>query len=551
MVDDPKEIKEDAEQSSMISLCEAPELNIKGPESKNILTKDLASEVVNKALHTKGLSNSEKWTSWVVEAMQEEEFPLTPSKIAAVLAIIEQESSFEVDPKTSGILRKLDENEAEIKKEYPWVETLLSSAGINKLFLRHRTAAGKAKTEGEAVHVLHAAIEDFKTSYPEAAREVAFHNPDWELEALVSIGTLGPTQISVLSTFDGEERQNLTPEAYRLRQLEMVRDPKLAIRHTIRRLKEGALVNGTNFLQTVGDYKGGQDAHFKATVQMALRLVNPNVAIDGDLLRYDLRGLPLDQDSQSLLTAVEFNNHYELGFSKEQIQRAFAKTGKDLTEDCVIRSILEKAGEKEDYDLEVTLDTSKGGNDAKGKETVSQYVKSVAKRYEAWRKQLEDQLRLLQEKAAPPTEEKQALKEDKTVKKAPEEKRPPNPVVEKSTVAAVTTIPDSPPVSAKALRLKAFRTEVETIFKSQCKGQFRLEVNEGSTEIGPYLIIKFIGDTSFSNITVQEHESDEGVFVSQKMKKASSQEIEEVRGDVENMDVIKTKVVSWMKSQCQ
>lgn len=550
---DESEIKQKQKQE-----CSTPELEINLPEDKNVLSREEADELLKDALQGQSIKESGQWSKWILEAMHKEEFAFTTSKMAALLAIIEQESAFQGDPKTSGIRGKLDAEEQKIRDSYPLLIPLLEGTALRPFFEKYKDKASRVETEGDAVHVLQDAISDLKGNYPSIVTELAYEDPDWELKALQAVGTLGPTQVSVLFTFTEAERRSLTPEQYAQRQREMIENPEIGILYTVRRFKAGAQVNGKNFLQTVGDYKGGQDAHFKAKIQLALRLLNPDLVVDGDLLRYDHRGLPLDEDSKTLTTALAFNEQFQLGFSREEIFSSFAKNGPELVQDCVIRSFLDRATREEDFELGmVTLDTKKGGTDRKGQETVSQYVKKVGDRYSRWRKILEE-LRMARQLVNAPAQPvpAQPSRKEKGVESSPlPNKTKPAPVVVEKTPSTPQKIPvqkESEPFEDRRERRAEFVRAVRGALARYpgCDELFQTDIQLFDTHTLPAVMLQFSAPSGSMTFAIQEDGEDGSVYVKQYRNAPGQERVVLTDGHVASMEVIRTKVVTWIETTC-
>ncbi|QQR55216.1 DUF1615 family protein [Candidatus Peregrinibacteria bacterium] len=375
--------------------CGASEWELTPPPQAEALEPALAKRALQSALEFR-FPNDEveagRWANALVSAMEKERYPLTVTKMALLLAFIETESDFQVDPAfTSGQVRSEISDTIEAKeKQYPGALQWAKDLGIYDDYEPFLDRAKAAKSEGSVLKILHDGIDALKAEGKENTRALIVQRfgEDWEFLALGLVHSLGPTQINAWNTFSLEERKTLTPDQLRMRQLELLNSPETGIQYTVRLLKALQEVYGNDLPSVIGDYKGGPFAHFKAKIQVILQGVTPDLEVDGDLVFYTAKGLPdSTRDSSTLLAAFQFNEKHELGFEDEQIREAFAKTGKDLMEDCVVRSILQE-GQELGVDLNVRLQTSKGEGSAKARQTVEEYVDLVTGRYREWLERL-------------------------------------------------------------------------------------------------------------------------------------------------------------------
>ena len=390
-------VKSDAPSGgSSSSVCSAPAWPENPQPNDEIIDEQTAIHAAQTVLAKRGIPDANDWGVKIVKTMEEVGYPLTYSKLALTLAFIDQESGFKWDP---GIYEdlggKIRGKRAQYESEYPYLTRTIKKTDEGRKLLKFidgkSARASKAQTEGELVGILHEDLTQFEAEFPLTTTALNTAIPDWRLEALSQVATFGPMQVGVLSTFSPEERAGLTWEKYAERQDLLVARPQEALEDGIRYIQELQAYYGDCVGCVIHDYKGGAFAHLNAQFQVMLREVNPDLVVDGDLLKFDpTTGVPLEEVSASESAARKFNKKYNLGYSDEEIRKALKKRGPDFVEDCFVRRVAEKYMKKHET-LEpsrTTLNIKKGdgekGETAKDQETVTEYVKKVIERYKKW-----------------------------------------------------------------------------------------------------------------------------------------------------------------------
>lgn len=380
--------------------CTAPVLAKSAPSDLDVLEAAVAKSKIEAALSRQSIPEARAWSEAIVGAMEEEAYPLTFSKIAAVMAFLQQESSFQEDPRLD-MRYELKEKRAQLYEAYPVLKDIEASdvfeAAGGPAYLDSLEARALAlNSERQAVDLLHVAIDDaheFLSEHWMLGQFVAgSFGSNWDFYALDVVHSVGPAQLNPLGTFTLEERTSLTPDQLKKRQLELF-DRKVAVRFLVRRLKAHQDAYGTEFGKVIADYKGGPFASLHSQFQHALReTVAPGLSLDGDLVFYTGRALPdPEKESSTFKAALKFNEEYELGFSRDEIWNALSSTGVEFQENCFVRTTIQRAQMESSTTIgEFTLETSKGGDSAKGKQTVVEYTRQVWSKYRFWGNELED-----------------------------------------------------------------------------------------------------------------------------------------------------------------
>ncbi len=370
--------------------------------------KDLITEAQAKAAITKAISanertrsvDAEKWAEIVIEAMRQAKYPLTYSKIAFILAMIQVESGFQENPRiVENMAQEVEDAEQKLRARIPLLgDTVDFPKDMQTLIDRYKAKARRCTRERDVVGLLHDAIIEVKDKYPVLFQVIPDH---YLTEAQLRISTLGPMQVNVVGTFLEEERDALTWIQIYERQQRLLDDPVYAVAAGIKYCVRLQGEYGDNIGSVIGDYKAGRFSHRNTKIQMMLRTVanEPSLVVDGDLLRYQTDGSPAKDISATEAAMQQFvrNQGLEKKFPDAAIRETLEQEkepgllGTDLVQ-ALTEAYRERTGETQLP--KTTLFLSKGGQGVKGKETVDQYIRKVLARYWRWRGLFQPRARL-------------------------------------------------------------------------------------------------------------------------------------------------------------
>jgi hypothetical protein len=215
------------------------------------------------------------WAEAIDTAFSDLGIPKTKENLCATMAIIEQESNFDADPRVSGLPRIVRDEMTKKMRQLGIPESVLTLA----LTMKSPTGATYAEridrlqTEND----LNLLYRDMTSEIPLGRRLLEGHNP---------VRTGGPMQVSVKFA---EAKAKETPYPY---------PSDRSIREELFSRRGGVYfgvaylldypADYDRMLYRFGDFNAGHYASRNAAFQAAIsRLTGSTIAIDGDLLRYD------------------------------------------------------------------------------------------------------------------------------------------------------------------------------------------------------------------------------------------------------------------------
>jgi Protein of unknown function (DUF1615) len=301
------------------------------PPAKAPRTLDVA-EVVR--LFPEGVADAEGWAGDLLRASSAAGIPADTEHLCGAVAILQQESGFQVDPPVPGLAdmvrKRLDELAAKLgppgKAE---VQRLLAERrpGDNRTFAQRLRGL---HTERDldllfrdmlaAAHARHPVVYRAANVLDGVFRRAS-------LEDLNPVGTAGSMQVGARWVLNHTQGQFANADAVR----DILFTRAGGLRWGVQRLW-GYPAHYPRPLFRFADYNAGEYASRNAAVQRALsRLTGQPLAPDGDLLAYDGHGEPNGEESDSLKALL-----------------AFAKSVPELSAAEVRRDVLlEKRGEFE------------------------------------------------------------------------------------------------------------------------------------------------------------------------------------------------------------
>jgi hypothetical protein len=255
----------------MLSLagCVGPKLARHGPNPVQVRA------AIDRALPN-GVSDRAGWSADIAAGFIKLDVPATRENICAVVAVIEQESGFQVEPAIPGLgriaLRTIDRRASRIHVPLILVHAALDLKSSNGRTYRERLAA--ARTERQLSDI----YEDFVGRIPLGKRLFASWNP---------IRTRGPMQVNVRFA---ERFESKRPYPYR--------DPQLSLRDELFNRRASIYFGIAHlldyqapydrFLYRFADYNAGQYASRNAAFQRAASvLAGRPLKADGALLPGD------------------------------------------------------------------------------------------------------------------------------------------------------------------------------------------------------------------------------------------------------------------------
>ncbi len=283
------------------------------------------------------------WAEDIIEGIEKTRRPVTPERVCAVVAVVEQESGFQIDPAVRNLPSVIRQG---LKKKFARlgpmaglaVKAILEAhAPGNKTSFEKRIA--RLKTESDLDRLfrdIEASVRHrFPGSLVMASLVSKLMGNGW-IEDLNPVTTAGSMQVKVSYAKEMDEWKGLSDHE---------------IRDQLYTRKGGVLAGASrllayeakyqDILYRFADYNSGIYSSRNAAFQMALSDVgNRRLVADGDLLSYQPDGNPKDEITNSLKSMVEFGKHHEI--SDRSIRRA-ARHEKD--EDFESSEIWEKVRE--------------------------------------------------------------------------------------------------------------------------------------------------------------------------------------------------------------
>lgn len=239
------------------------------------------------------------WGSDVHRALLDAGQPVTPDTVCQVLATIEQESGYEADPEVPNL-------GAVVKGEVDAVFERLGpiAAPVRRVLLDHTADGatgtfeqrlGKVRTEQQADRLYREIVGFHMDRHPNIARAMSLLAPDF-VEDHNPITTSGSMQVSVSWAIALGAADGLAPGEIR----DALYTRRGGVRYgTARLFAHDADYDDPRY--RFADYNAGVWASRNAAVQaLASNLTGIDIALDGDILRYDSDGEPSREVSNTV-----------------------------------------------------------------------------------------------------------------------------------------------------------------------------------------------------------------------------------------------------------
>ena len=290
-------------QNRPVSPAAAPAPSAPAPSVP--LTESQLNDLVLTLLPTK-LADKQGWADDIQSALRS--LHITPSgeNYCAVLAVTEQESSFQADPYVAGlpaiVRREIEQRRDRYHIPQTVVDWILSTTSSDGRSYQQRI--DRLRTEKELSDL----IEEIAATIPAGKKLFAHYNP---------IRTGGPMQVSVEFA---EGHAQVRPYPYRING--NLRNEVFS--------RRGGLYFGTailldypapydDILYRFADFNAGRYSSRNAAFQRAVSLVSRHpLSMDGDLLRYE-HSLPSATPSNTRLALASINQR--LNMNDAEIQR--------------------------------------------------------------------------------------------------------------------------------------------------------------------------------------------------------------------------------------
>jgi len=263
------------------------------------------NQLVLKLLPVK-LNDKQGWANDLQAAFRNLKVPHSPDNYCAVISIIQQESSFQADPKVPGlpaiVQREIEQRRIKYNIPAPAMNWMLSATSRNGRSYRQRIDT--LKTEKELSDL----VEEIVAAIPAGGKLFSDYNP---------VHTGGPMQVSF--TF---AEAHIRARAYPYSVNGNLRNEVFS--------RRGGLYFGTamlldypapydNIIYRFADYNAGRYSSRNAAFQNALsRISGKALAPDGDLLRYQ-QGQPVAASSNTQRALRGISNLLQM--SDAEIQR--------------------------------------------------------------------------------------------------------------------------------------------------------------------------------------------------------------------------------------
>jgi len=253
-----------------------------------------------------GVKDREGWSGDIFTAFSALRIPPTPDNICAVIAVIEQESTFQADPVVPG-LSQIVQKEIEARRERLHLPRLLVDAALLKTSPDGRSYKARIdalRTEKQ----MNDLFDDMISELPNGRSLLGGYNP---------VRTGGPMQVSVAFA-----EEQFTEKAYPYPRRGSVRSEVFT--------RRGGVYFGTailldypapysKLLYRFADFNAGRYSSRNAAFQAAVaRISGQPLALDGDLLRYT-GGVPSSEPSTTLTALQRIASR--LGLSGAEINR--------------------------------------------------------------------------------------------------------------------------------------------------------------------------------------------------------------------------------------
>ncbi|GEL73029.1 hypothetical protein MVI01_48130 [Myxococcus virescens] len=274
------------------------------------------------------LQDREGWARDVLAALEVEELAPSPPAVCSVLAVIEQESGYKVDPAVAGLPKMVRARlEEHANKLGPLGRKVLASVlegrakGSKKTFDERLRAL---RTERDLDRLFRDMLAYYENEFPSTFKVVDFASgvfASGNLHEFNPVTTAGSMQVSVRYAMQ-KAGEDADPAEVR----ESMYTRAGGVRYGTARLL-GYEAAYPEPLFRFADYNAGVYASRNAALQSQVsRLTGHPLAPDGDLQLYDKQGQPRSEDSKSLLALLAFRQRFapeEL--SERQVRRDVRK----------------------------------------------------------------------------------------------------------------------------------------------------------------------------------------------------------------------------------
>ena len=322
---DNKELKKPKQEGDAKSIILSPLTAPIQPQSQVNTAYDWINKI--KSWLPVKASDKEGWSQDIFQAFYTQKINLNKENICGVIAIIDQESSFQVEPKIPG-LPQIVKKELEARREKyhvpEWVlEKSLNTTSSNGKSYAQRISA--LKTEND----INRLFDDMTNELPFGKRLLEGRNP---------VHTGGPMQVS-LKFAEASVKENPYPFATK----KSLRDELFS--------RRGGLYFGVAHLLNYpaqydmmkfrfADFNSGRYASRNAAFQVIVsKIAHQRLDLDGDLLSYK-DGKPAESDLEKSLWKLQV----QLQMTKEDISRDLnLEKSKDFEETVLYKSIYQLA----------------------------------------------------------------------------------------------------------------------------------------------------------------------------------------------------------------
>ena len=304
---------------------------VKPPQPPRVLSDAEGQQLVNRLLPAR-ISDRKGWANDIFAAFSHLRVPYSAENFCAVMAVIEQESTWQSDPVVPG-MGDIVWKEIEQRASRYYVPLLAVKTAL--LVPSSTGASYKARIDGlKTERQLNALYEEMTGAVPLIGQKLALKNP---------IRTGGPMQVSIAFA---EEHVKEKPYPYSRRS--NIRDEVFTRRGGVyfgTAILLDYPVNYSNMRYRFADFNAGRYSSRNAAFQQAVaRLTGKSLALDGDLLRYSngqastdgsetwraLQGLSSKLGLSSAEIARDLRQEKQLSFEKTPLyQKVFALADKN------------------------------------------------------------------------------------------------------------------------------------------------------------------------------------------------------------------------------
>jgi len=290
------------------------------------------------------------WGEAIHNALAANELPLDRPSSCAVIAVIAQESGFEVDPVVPGLAAvaaaRIDRYKAKLGPLGGPLFTRLLSGRAPDDARSFQRRLETVRTERDVDLLFRDLLAYYEGNHPAlfATMEWAGKLSGHELADMNPITTAGSMQVSVRFAEDWARAHQSTIDTARLRDMLYTRAG--GVYYGTARLL-GHPAHYDSFLFRFADYNAGLYTSRNAAVQARLaRLTGRKLALDGDLLSYDKNGVANDAESESERAFQAFAQRHAPGLSPAALRRDLLTEKTLAFEDTATYRALEKADAK-------------------------------------------------------------------------------------------------------------------------------------------------------------------------------------------------------------